>query len=337
MDVPISQWFFRNEPTPFGSRSRGPTKGPRIAGSTAVPLGQVPTDTRGRAKDLVTLNKAIQRTYALARKMNNLPNIRKPPTVTAADLDVPFAEFHLAASTSKPLSSSLSECLLPMEHLGAIKKMSATHVKELVDIGQRNMEKTVTQCTVISRKQKEYKVQLTLGNLLTLFKDRWLDSVVLDAYLHVLQEHWPFKNVLYLNSAEKDPSLNQLKNTPTCYPYVLSVLFHESHWTVIMIDHVKEQIRYLNSQVVDPNLPDEQSAPFQAAFPKYHVQNVTKSQQCNQSDCGVYSAAWIMIYLYYNEKEYDKITCPDMYKFRETMLEQLILYYYLLRQDAISL
>lgn len=297
LDVPISQWFFQNEPNPFGSRKN--SGGPRVGGAAAVSIGQVPTDPKGRANDLVTLNKAIQRTYEMARKMKHLPFLRTPDQVTEADLDTVFAEFRLAASTSNPLPESMDSSLLPMPHLGRIKKMDAAHVKELVEIGQRNMEKIVRQCTILSRKQKERKVQLTLGNLLTLFKDRWLDSVVLDAFLHVLQEHWPFKNVLYLNSAETDPSLKELKSTPTCYPYVLSVLFHESHWTVIMIDHVKKQIRYLNSQVVDPNLPNEQSAPFKLAFPDYDVQNVTRSQQCNQSDCGVYSAAWIMIYLYY--------------------------------------
>jgi hypothetical protein len=174
---------------------------------------------------------------------------------------------------------------------------------------------------------------LTFSSLLTLFKGRWLDSVVLDAYLHVLQEHWPFKNVLYINSAETDPSLQELKDTPSCYPYILSVLFYKNHWTVIMIDHVRKTIRYLNSQVVDPAIPVIQSRPYQLAFPTYDVQNVTHSQQCNKSDCGVYSAAWMMIYLYYQEAEFNRVQCEDMYKFRETFLLQLILYFYLLDSE----
>lgn len=295
----------------------------------AASIGQVPTDSAGRRRDLMELNEMVQHTLLRGKRLGVLDNDLQVRPLTDRDLHTVIAEFGLAPTYREDMPSKQRKLLFPMPHLGPIRERSSEKIQQLIRQGEVNMEKTAKRCVAISSQQKQRKIQLRFSNLLTLFKDRWLDSVVLDAYLHILQEFWPFKHVLYLNSSETDPSLMELRNTPTCFPYVLSVLFYKSHWTVIMIDHVKMRIRYLNSQVVDHTLPDRQAKPFQDLFPRYHVQNVTHSQQCNQSDCGVYSAAWMMLYLYYNENDFNQIQCDDMYQFRREMLEQLILYYYL--------
>jgi hypothetical protein len=99
---------------------------------------------------------------------------------------------------------------------------------------------------------------------------------------------------------------------------------------VILIDNGRKRIRYLNSQVVDTRTPDFQCRPFREVFPGYEVELVTKSQQCDNSSCGVYCCLWAHLFLFYEEQDLDNIRCPDAIKFRLTVLYQLIIAYILL-------
>jgi hypothetical protein len=189
-------------------------------------------------------------------------------------------------------------------------------------------------CGRLARNQESRRVQLRVYDLLTAFPDRWLDSVVIDAYIHLLQEHSGLRGTLYINSAEQDPSLAEIRQTPGCFSYIICPLFYRSHWTVIFISHVSKRIRYLNSQVVDKNTPEFQTRPFAEIFPDYKVSMLTPTKQCDQSSCGVLACIWAHIFLYYKEEEMDRIKCPDIDLFRKVLLQQLILSYILLNRSV---
>jgi hypothetical protein len=260
-------------------------------------------------------------------------NFRVSRLVTVEDIvnGREIQEFSLAPDHSGTFPDRKE--LLPMPHLADRDLFAAPKLRAIkYEAYEKAMalKNSTAQCSIIERKQTHRKIRLTFANLLTLFPERWLDSVVLDAFLHILQEHWPLKEFLYLNSAEQDPNFKEIRSTPKCYEYVMSVLYLQFHWTVIMIDNVKKEIRYLNSQVVDQRTPNKQSKPFKEIFPSYDLENYSQAQQCNQSDCGVYSAAWAMMFLYYNKEDMDTIRCPEMKLFRKSMLLQIILSMYLI-------
>jgi hypothetical protein len=327
---PISQWFFKDYPEADKGHPQADKGHKRTAGST--PLGQVPTEPKLVQLDVDHLNAEIQHTLELGKSLGLLNKHLQVRPLTPNDLTTVIAEFPLAPSNLETFPEPKS--LLPMPHLKTMERRKSPKIKEMNAPWYKPDDASSQSCSLIAEAQEERTIVLRFANLLTLFKDRWLDSVSLDAYLHILQEHWPRKEALYVNSAESDPSLYELKHTPGCYRFFLSILFYNSHWTVIMVDNKKKTIRYLNSQVVDQRIPNFQSKPFHKTFPNYTVKNVTKSQQCNQSDCGVYSAAWMMLYLYASEDEFDKLKCKEMYEFRRTILHQLILYYYLMNIDG---
>lgn len=187
-------------------------------------------------------------------------------------------------------------------------------------------------CLDIARNQEDRKVYLRIYDLLTAFPDRWLDSVIIDAYIHLLHEHCGFKDTLYVNSAEHDPSLSEIAKTPSCYRYIICPLFYRSHWTILFISHPSKRIRYLNSQVVDQRTPSFQTQPFRELFPGYQVSMLTPTRQCDNSSCGVLACLWAYIFLYFDEEEMDRIRCPDIHPFRETILRQLILSYIVLNR-----
>lgn len=345
MDIPIRELLFGKESKQFIGAQQDHTSiidvsplkygHPRMGGyEEEHKPGQVPTTRAGRIRDVEALNHYIEEARQIGIRRGVLRSnfqVSRPVTVDDILNGREIQEFSLAPDTSDSFPDRRE--LLPMPHLQdrdvfQAPKLRQTHRQDYEAALQRKNE--TRQCSLIDNRQEHRKIRLTFANLLTLFPERWLDSVVLDAYLHVLQEHWPLKDLLYLNSAEQDPNLKEIRSTPACFEYVLSVLYLQYHWTVIMIDNVKKTIRYLNSQVVDQRTPNKQSKPFKEAFPAYTLRNYTQAQQCNQSDCGVYSAAWAMMFLYYDDADMDKIRCPEMKLFRKNMLMQLILSMYLI-------
>jgi hypothetical protein len=337
-EIPIREWLFGKESAQYIGVEQDHSKIELRSGGNGEEEekkpGQVPKTRQGRAKDVAALNDYIEEARQLGVRRGLLKSsfrVSRPITVDDILKGREIQEFSLAPDVSGVYPDR--RALLPMPHLADRDLFHSAKLRQTrqdeYDAALALKNRTNT-CTLIGNRQSHRKMRLTFANLLTLFPERWLDSVVLDAYLHVLQEHWPLKDLLYLNSAEQDPNFKELKSTPRCYQYVTSVLYLQFHWTVIMIDHVKKLIRYLNSQVVDQRTPNKQSKPFKELFPEYTLKNHSDAQQCNQSDCGVYSAAWAMMCMYYEDADMATIRCPEMKLYRHTMLLQLILSMYLI-------
>lgn len=363
-DVPLADWLIISDEA----------KAPRCGG-----VGKVPTDAAGTEEDLRVLEKEAWTAYALGRVRRlemridprvaaqyeqitakfppnqtnwarELPSGVAPRVFTVQSLSGSLPSFSLAPETAEPLP--LRSLLLP-EHLEpeytASRLPLETQSRSQSRTPQAWTAKPAT-CARIGRQQKERQIRLRLSNMRTLLPDRWLDSVVIDAYLHILQEHWPQKDKLYVHSAEANPTLKEIVQTPGCYKFILIPLWRLSHWTVLLVDHTpfrvptsydssgkplayqkyKGRIRYINSQVVNPATPDIQTRPFEEAFPDYYVANNVRgtAQQCDNSSCGVYVCFWAFCLLYYSEKEILEVRCADIDKFRRRMIHQLFLYYF---------
>lgn len=354
MNKPMSQWFFGDLAT------RGET-GARVAGKEEVPLGQVPKSAEGRQKDMEQLNEYIRETYQMAVKKGLVPRSQPPPReLGSQDVKIIISEFYLGADTRcTAIDQDNLTTLLPPPHLAnmARRKSDSRTADDSMDnvlagghAGDHGSSKktkggaawpglvqsTSPICLTIQRNLEDRRIYLRVYDLLTAFPDRWLDSVVIDAYIHLLQEHCQFKDSLYVVSAESDPALAEIARTPSCYKYIVCPLFHKSHWVMLVISHPTKRIRYLNSQVVDKATPEFQTRPFTELFPGYKITRETSSIQCDQSSCGVLTSLWACIFLFYNEEEMDKIKCKAIDPFRMTMLQQLILSYILLNKSLPS-
>jgi hypothetical protein len=340
-EIPIREWLFgKGTERLIGCQQDHKTIELRSGGygNESLP-GQVPKTRAGRIKDVAHLNDVIEETRELGVRLKLLrPDFQVSRAVTVEDIlnGRAIASFSLAPDHTNSFPPRQS--LLPMPHLKHKDPFKSEKLRNIMSAHEEALRKKnyTRQCSIIENKQEHRTVDLTFANLLTLFPERWLDSVVLDAYLHILQENWPLKELLYLNSAEQDPNFKEIKATPSCYPFVLSILYLQHHWTGIMLDNMKKHIQYKNSQVVDQKTPAKQSKPWKELFPKYTLDHYTQSQQCNQSDCGVYSAAWGMMFLYYDQPDMDNIQCADMTLYRKTMLMQIILSMYLMPLQAAS-
>jgi hypothetical protein len=296
---------------------RGIPRGiPRFAGSE---IGQVPQTTNGRLKDLKTLQSFISEAESLC-KQNGIryKPMRSPLKIEDIKEGKLIAEFTLAPDslTSFPPKNQL----LPIPHMKNQGKSIQPPTLRSVAIDDQD-----ETCSRIHNNQRSKRVQLRYSNLLTLFEGRWLDSVVIDAMIHVLQEHFPLKRFMYINSAEKDPTMEELKLTRGCSDMVLSVLWLKSHWSCIAINHRRKRIRYLNSQLLSQETAIEQTKPFIKYFPDYTVVTHSPSQQNNGYDCGIYSIMSIHLLMYYDENEVERITPADATKYRHSILMQLLI------------
>jgi hypothetical protein len=160
---------------------------------------------------------------------------------------------------------------------------------------------------------------------------RWMDSVVIDAMLHLFLCAWPAKALVYVQSAENDVSLAELRDTPSCFKVVIVPLFHKSHWTYLHIDHCLKEIVYHNSQLVDRMTPELQTRPFRELFPGYQVRTQTPPQQTDNSSCGVYVTFWSHCCFFYSPVEAESVTQDQIYAYRESIVINLLLNFLLLR------
>jgi Ulp1 protease family, C-terminal catalytic domain len=349
------------------TKTRRGEGGSRVGGQEVVPHGQVPRSLDMRRKDMAELNDLVSETYDLALNLGLIPRDQpRPRRLVPDDVKLIIAKFVLTADNQCTLiKADCLSSLLPVPHLAHKKRRQHEYASfddsegsEAADGapgpdgGQKRRRRKKEGggtaggsggagrfwpsiglgrpgCAELRSVLKDREIVLRVYDLLTGFKDRWLDSVVIDAYIHLLQEHCPFRDVLYVNSAEHDPTLNEIAHTPSCFKYIICPLFYRSHWTVLFISHPSRRIRYLNSQVVDRTTPEFQTKPFAELFPGYKVSMLTPTKQCDQSSCGVLVAMWAYIFLFYDEDEMDQIKCPDIGPFRDTLLKQLVLSYVL--------
>jgi hypothetical protein len=111
--------------------------------------------------------------------------------------------------------------------------------------GHSNHDPTHPTCKRMRQGQASHYIDLNLENLRSILKDRWADSAILNAALHLLLEFYPEKESVYLNSAQLDFNWSELAKTPRCYTKVASCLFLDSHWTFGFIDHTTREIWYV--------------------------------------------------------------------------------------------
>jgi hypothetical protein len=364
---PMSQWWFGDT----SDTAKRTETGSRVAGQE-VQIGQVPKSTQARIQDMRQMNAYIRQVLEMAKQMGLVPsNTPVPRELVPGDVRTIMAEFYLAPDGNCTKISPDLSTLLPPPHLAHISRRTMQDPpisaldsdQEVRSVGGANGKRagqngTVStrkrwptdhfinslapKCATIARAQEDRKIYLRVYDLLTSFPERWLDSVIIDAYIHLLLEHSNTKDMLYVNSAEHDPSLAEIKNTPSCYKYIVIPLWLASHWTILLISHspavvngksYRGRIRYLNSQVVDRRTPEMQTRPFKELFPDYHVALIAKPDQCNSFDCGVYVCLWATLFLFYDEEEIDRIKCPDAEAMRMTILQQLILSYIVLKRS----
>lgn len=191
------------------------------------------------------------------------------------------------------------------------------------DVGRQN-----STCRAIDQSLHQKVMHLSLRDILTALVDRWFNSYVINAYIHALLEAHPMKHFIYVNSAEDDPTLEEIAATPACFPIVISPLFRDHHWTMLGIFHNTKEIFYLNSDVVDQRTPKEQTRPFQQLFPGYKLHIIPCVKQCDNSSCGAYVCFWAYAFLYRRDALLN-ITCPDILRFRTIIRQQLLFSYFI--------
>lgn len=320
--VSINNGSGKNENGPANKPDNGPNGGGHI--------GQVPQTVEGRIMDAQDFNtKYIPEAIRLGVKKGLLPPnfqlMDNPITKEDIENHKIIAQFTLAADS---YTNNLSyNYVIPPPHLETTKISPPLQRSKLIEDNPLDREES---CSSMVRKQQKRVITLRWSNLRTLFPKRWLDSVVIDAQMHVLQEPWPLKNYLYINSAESDPTIEEIRKTPGCLDFFNNPLWLNSHWTVILGNSRRKRLRYLNSQVVDRQTPLVQTKPFKEVFPGYDIVIKNPPQQINGWDCGVYVLYYTHILMYYKEEEIDNVTPEDVTEYRHNVLIQLILWYYLI-------
>lgn len=298
--------------------------------------GQVPEDKQGQARDIALLNEEIQIVLGQARRLG-LPITRKNLNLTMADYDQYITEFYLVgdANGRRPPPAALlqptfldrpqtivASCQPLVEFLRRSGASTLSEERSSEEYHLR-LDKSSNTCRELSGALQHRKVQLWVRNLLTSFRARWFDSVMIDAFIAVIVQFWKYRDYLYVNSAEVDLNLDELAKTPRCYRYILSPLYRKHHWTILFIDHKTREIFYLNSDVVDRETPDVQTAPFARVFPGYRLHIIPYVKQCDNSSCGPYVCYWAYCFLYRRDQLL-RISCPDIRRFRTFIRHQVI-------------
>lgn len=212
-------------------------------------MGQVPKDSAGTRRDLEHLThearRAAQELYrdiqAAGPRLASFVQVLQPPVFTEASLDRELGMFSLGGVQVSPVDRDVAlALLLKPAHLSP----DAFKPTQLAD---RDPERDgPPQCAVLAAMLRKRKVVLHTWNLRTGFADRWLDSVFIDAFLHELWLAYPYREQVYLVSAEADPSLYEIAQTPPCMPICIVPLFLKNHWTIVIIWHKRGVLRYLN-------------------------------------------------------------------------------------------
>lgn len=315
MHRPIRDWIF------------GPSE-KRSGGLAAQQFGAVPQDPASRQADARELNRHIQIAVGIGKRRGLLPpNYVYPHTITENDFGRVISEFDLAASPGD--NTWAVKALLHPEHLEH-RECPMPTVKDIMSSNGGNVPEQ-SKCASLERAQKSRRIQLRWSNLRTLLHAvRWLDSVVIDAAIHAQLEAWPMRHLAFVNSAETDVSLAELKQTPSCYKLIVLPLFWKSHWSILKLSIDRRRIVYTNSQLLDKATAELQTRPFRELFPDFELHTETPAQQTDNSSCGVFTAFWSHCFMYWGRPEIDGVTQQQIYRYRERLLHQLILNYAIL-------
>lgn len=302
--------------------------------------GQVPTSLEGQEQDLYDINLELEEAirYAVKKKLINERSASEIRPFTLDDIreDTCIGTFSL--SVPEWAETIPSAALLKLPRLIPPKKMQKIQSASFsFDLDEPMLHRCPATAANSATSNSVKPRALYISSLRTALRNgnrstvthRWLDSNFLDALCWIYLMMSPLRHVVNLNSSSEDPPLEAMRQMKQCVDKFASILYYRNHWTVVFIDHVKKMIWYLNSQV-DPNddIVTRQTRPFQQVLGnKYKVIPITKVQQCNNSDCGVFSAAWVYIFLFYENRDINQITCRDMLTFRKTMLRQVLLFF----------
>ncbi len=178
-------------------------------------------------------------------------------------------------------------------------------------------------CDQIHEEQRSSTILARVLNLFSVFPGRWLDSVAIDMYLHVLQSHDPHRENLYVVSSQDDPKFSTILNTPGCMRRILLPLFKNAHWSLAFMSHDAKSIDYYNSQIGNGEDVDEQMAPFRYSFPNYKLNLLEVPQQCDSHSCGMY-VCYFCYCLLFDRESLLSIRCQDARVLRQTILNQLL-------------
>jgi Ulp1 protease family, C-terminal catalytic domain len=313
-DAPISQWFcVSTEPRSGGM----PTK-----------IGAVPKDANGHftMQDIMKLNSLLQECFAMASAKGLNP--RKPPHVDLSNMYDVVKTYSLGFERDDGAAFNANDLFTPAWAGPIHLQRRSRHSDE----SRGGTDKTKKVCQEVAALQLSRLTTYRWYNDLTCYPGRWVDSVIINNIFHVWKQYWRFGDLLYINSAESDPSLNEIRKIPGCYKYGLFPLFLKSHWTILFIDFVNKVIRYLNSQVLDPSVPRFQVEPFRKAFPDFRIQADPLAQQADNNSCGIYAMCFGMIYLFYEDKLMSSLTQQQVDDFRKLILHQIHCHFVLLNR-----
>jgi hypothetical protein len=285
-----------------------------------------------KIKDAQELNRHMQIAVGIGKRRGVLPpNFVPPAPITPDDFGRVISEFDMAAS---PEDNSVHvKAMLHPEHLES-QPCTMPCVQAILKAGGPELATAAarqSKCAALERSQKSRRIQLRWANLRTLLEPhRWLDSVVIDALIHTALEAWPCRHLAFVNSAETDVSLAELKETPSCYKMIVLPLYMRQHWSFCALNYAERRITYVNSQLLDKRTAELQTRPFRELFPDFEVETETPAQQSDNSSCGCFAAFWACIFMFWSRKEADSVTQAQIYRYRERILHQLILSYVLL-------
>jgi hypothetical protein len=301
-------------------------------GGAAAKVGQIPTDSRGIQDDFDFLSYEFRQAVQDARQLG-LPVVNED-FKRAKSLKVSFSLAPEHMSRMPP-----SAAMVEIKELDSLNRTHAvsncdTFVQKLPpppeQSGRRELQMDSDTCRVMRKNLTHHTIQLDMESMRSLLPERWADSAALNAGMHLLQEFYPLKKTLWMNSAQVDFDWDELAKTPSCYRQVASCLFLDAHWTFGFIDHDTCEIWYLNSDIVDKNVPKIQTDPIARLFPNYQLYVIPCVKQCDSSSCGIYCLWWFYAILF-RRWLLLKISCTDIRKFRTLMRRWILRSYFVSR------
>lgn len=296
-----------------------------------VKAGQIPTDSRGVQDDLDFLSYEFREVTQEARRLG-LPVVQDDfSRAKRQKVSFSLAPDHM--SQMPPPNAMLEVKELDSLNRGHAVSNCDAFVQKLPPPPQqsrRELQHDSDTCRRMRKSLTHHTIQLDMESMRSMLPERWADSAALNAGMHLLQEFYPRKKTLWVNSAQVDFNWDELAKTPSCYRQVASFLFLDAHWTFAYVDHDTREIWYLNSDIVDKNVPKIQTDPIARLFPDYQLYIIPCVKQCDSSSCGIYGLWWFYAILFRRDQLL-KISCTDIRKFRTLMRRWILRSYFVSR------
>jgi hypothetical protein len=308
-----------------------------LSKKAGVGVGQLDTSNAGKLKSITFINNEIAKIVKKCFPQQRVERFM----ITPGQYYMPLAQFNLSSYEAKRkpdpryfLTFDMEDPHVPQESSCApyIVKLDDESVTD--QYGKFNLNSILKNqvCLNIEENQKQRVIQLSMNDIITTSPDKWFNSCAIDAYGNVIVRYAEEPEAWYIVSAEDSPDrkdrIAEIKKTKQCHKYALSPLFRDSHWTVMCIDHTRQTIYYLNSDVVDADTPKDQTKRFADAFPGYELILIPCLKQCDNSSCGAYVCYWMYAFMFLPREALLSISCPDILRFRELIRHQLLLSYF---------